>query len=134
MSRERRVSPRKVCMVPLRFRIIENTNRKIGVEAGAAEERRAVKSAVALGVLDGEAINLSERGIYFRARQALRVGDPLEMFLTLPRELTGRDSEQVRCSARVVHVDHGLDQRGLIGVGAAVERFETLIATRNWGN
>ena len=134
MSRERRVSPRKVCMVPLRFRIIENTNRKIGVEAGAAEERRAVKSAVALGVLDGEAINLSERGIYFRARQALRVGDPLEMFLTLPRELTGRDSEQVRCSSRVVHVDHGLDQRGLIGVGAAVERFETLIATRNWGN
>jgi len=134
MSRERRVSPRKDCAVPLRFRITSNGNRPTGSDVAAAGDKRAKKPAVAMGVLDGETVNLSERGIYFKSRQPLRVGDPLEIFLTLPRELTGRDSEQVRCSARVVHVDEGTDQRGRIGIGASVERFETLVATRNWGN
>jgi hypothetical protein len=56
------------------------------------------------------------------------------MYLTLPRELTGRSAEEVRCSARVVHVESRVDQLGMRGVGAAVERFEPLVAARNWGN
>lgn len=134
MSKERRISPRKDCAVPVRFRILANGNLQKVLRPPTSSERQTVRSSAAMGVLDGEAINLSERGIYFWSRQAVRVGDPLEMFLTLPRELTGRDSEQVRCSARVVHIDESADIRGRIGIGAAVERFETLLATRNWGN
>jgi hypothetical protein len=134
MSRERRISPRKDCAVPLHFRIASNGAKGVGTDVTATDEGRASKSTTSSGVLDGEAINLSERGIYFRSRQPVTVGDPLEMYLTLPRELTGRESEQVRCSARVVHVDQGTDQKGRIGVGASVERFESLVATRNWGN
>jgi hypothetical protein len=32
-------------------------------------------------------------------------GESLDMFFTLPRELTGRQPEQVRCSAPVAHID-----------------------------
>jgi hypothetical protein len=79
-------------------------------------------------------VNLSERGIYFRSRQRVNVGEPLEMYFTIPRELTGRSAEQVRCSARVVHVEPQADRQGLVGVGAAVERFEPMSSARDWGN
>jgi hypothetical protein len=85
------------------------------------------------GTIEGESVNLSERGIYFRSRQRVCVGEPLEMYFTIPRELTGRGAERVRCSARVVHVEPSADTQGLLGVGAAVERFESMPA-RDWGN
>ena len=67
------------------------------------------------------------------SRQKVSVGEPLEMYFTIPRELTGRSAEQVRCSARVVHVQSHADQ-GMVGVGAAVERFEPMSSARDWGN
>ena len=87
-----------------------------------------------VATLEGEALNISERGIYFTSREKLHVGEPLEMYFTLPRELTGRGPELVHCSARVVHVDEAADPRGARGIGATVERFEPVVVARNWAN
>jgi len=62
------------------------------------------------------------------------VGEPLEMYFTIPRELTGRTTEHVRCTARVVHVEPRADNQGMLGVGAVVERFEPMSAAHDWGN
>jgi hypothetical protein len=83
---------------------------------------------------EGETVNLSERGIYFRSEEKLGVGDPLEIIFTLPTELTGRSPEQVCCRARVVHVDGAEEADGLMGIGAAIERFERISKARNWDN
>jgi hypothetical protein len=94
-------------------------------------ESKALANAI---LMDGEALNLSERGVYFTSRERVQVGEPLEMFFTLPRELTGRGPEQVRCRARVVHVDDRADLQGARGIGATVERFEPVLPPRNWAN
>jgi hypothetical protein len=83
---------------------------------------------------EGEMVNLSERGIYFKTAQKMKIGQAMELYFTLPRELTGRSPEPVRCSARVVHVEQQSDERGWTGVGACVERFEPLQRFRNWDN
>ena len=127
-NKERRISPRKECIVPLRFRVTK-----------AADQLRQrstcrLSARTPFGTIEGESVNLSERGIYFRSRHRVSVGEPLEMYFTIPRELTGRSAEQVRCSARVVHVEPQADRQGLVGVGAAVERFEPMSSARDWGN
>jgi hypothetical protein len=48
--------------------------------------------------------------------------------------LTGRIPEDVRCTAKVVHVDNRLDPRGRTCVGATIERFERITPRRSWGN
>ena len=133
-GRERRTSPRKQCVVPLRFRVVTNgRNAEAEHSAGSygLRESKALADAI---LMDGEALNLSERGVYFTSRERLQVGEPLEMYFTLPRELTGRGPEQVRCSARVVHVDDRTDPRGARGIGATVDRFEPVLPPRNWAN
>jgi hypothetical protein len=128
-GRERRISPRKECVVPLRFRVLSNA----GVLAPVGASGRGGSDS-GLGVMEGEAVNLSERGIYFRSRERVSVGAPLEIYFRLPRELTGRSAEEVRCSARVVHVDSTESGDGLTGVGATVERFEPVAMIRDWHN
>lgn len=130
-SRERRISPRKVCVVPLRFRIISNRSSQL---LHSAADTEAARVSPYYGTFEGQSVNLSERGIYFRSREKMSVGQPLEMYLTIPRELTGRASERVRCSARVVHAEQSVDQQGMLGVGAAVDRFEPVSVARDWGN
>ena len=125
-NKERRIAPRKECTVPLRFRVTK------GADPFARETGASARTP--FGTIEGESVNLSERGIYFRSRQRVNVGEPLEMYFTIPRELTGRSAEQVRCSARVVHVEPQADRQGLVGVGAAVERFEPMSSARDWGN
>ncbi|HTW23583.1 MAG TPA: PilZ domain-containing protein [Candidatus Baltobacteraceae bacterium] len=135
-NRERRDSPRKECAVPLRFRILANGN---GNGSHSEEESQpaqtyAPKVSSYSPSFEGKALNLSERGLYFTAREKLSVGAPLEIYLTIPRELTGRGPEPVRCKARVVHVDEMYPQQGVKGVGAIVDRYETIAMSRNWGN
>jgi len=126
-NKERRIAPRKECTVPLRFRVAKSVD-------SLARETAGASARTPFGTIEGESVNLSERGIYFRSRQRVDVGEPLEMYFTRPRELTGRSAEQVRCSARVVHVEPQADRQGLVGVGAAVERFEPMSSARDWGN
>jgi len=54
----------------------------------------------------------------------------MELYFTLPRELTGRSPEPVRCCARAVHVEQKTDERRWTGIGAVVERFEPLVRFR----
>ncbi|HEX4004116.1 MAG TPA: PilZ domain-containing protein [Candidatus Acidoferrales bacterium] len=137
-NQERRDSPRKECAVPLRFRVLANGNGN-GNEA-QVEEAAQPPEAPAPNVssynpsFEGKALNLSERGLYFTAREKLSIGEPLEIYLTIPRELTGRGPEPVRCKARVVHVDEVYPQQGVKGVGAIVDQYETVAMSRNWGN
>ncbi len=104
------------------------------VDAADQFESLAAKKSNLLSAVAGETVNLSERGVYFRSRHAVSVGQPIEMYLTLPRELTGRSPEEVRCSALVVHVEDHADQQGFTGVGASIERFEPVNVGHNWAN
>jgi hypothetical protein len=145
-SDERRIAPRKTFSIPIRIssRGIESV---ATVAAGATAASRSVASVTSMSssahatgparVLDmqiGETVNLSERGIYFRSAQYVKIGQSVEVYLTLPRELTGRNPEAVRCCARVVHIEPDTDERGWRGVGASVERFESLQRFRSWDN
>lgn len=136
-GRERRISPRKDCMLPVRYRVLSNGNgrdKEIGASHDElARQSQAHQSQAHLATYEAEALNLSERGVYFTTREDLSVGAPLEMYFTLPRELTGRSPEQVRCSARVVHVEER-EERGILGIGATVERFESMAKSRRWSH
>jgi len=138
-SKERRISPRKACTIPVRFRAVANqyipVSMAVAAAGGLARESRAMRSQPrSQDTFEGETVNLSERGIRFKSPLQFCVGESVEIYLTLPRELTGRSREEVRCNARVVHVENEMDAQGLTGVGAEVERFEPLNYRRNWAN
>jgi hypothetical protein len=115
-ARERRTSPRKDCVVPLRFPVVRNRHKAQAEDTAAWHGLRKSKDPANAATLEGEALNISERGVYFTSREKLHVGEPLEMYFTLPREPTGRGSELAHCSARVVHVDEKTDRRALGGL------------------
>jgi PilZ domain len=131
-GRERRISPRKDCLLPVRYRVLSNGT-PLERYVDASYDERVRQSQAQHATYEAEALNLSERGVYFTTREDLRVGAPLEMYFTLPRELTGRSPEQVRCSARVVHVEER-EERGILGIGATVEKFEPVPKTRRWSH
>ena len=130
---ERRISPRKDCVIPVRFRIIKNGTKPNDASVRPTESSRGPLTHAHDGTLDGETVNLSERGIYFISAEKVKVGEELEIYFTLPLEVTGRRSEKVRCHARIVHAEP-LDQEGLMGAGAIVQRFEPVSGPRNWDN
>ncbi len=130
---ERRNSPRKLCALPLRLRMSANGHSERMEEVVAKQQARAIGGAAQLVECTGKALNLSERGVYFTCRENLQVGQPIELYFTLPTELTGRAPEDIRCSARVVHVDED-GQAALRGIGASVEQFEPVGAVRRWSN
>ncbi len=132
-GKERRNSPRKLCALPLRLRVSGNAHSERVEEVVAAQESLTIATAAQLVEFAGKALNLSERGVYFTCREDLRVGQPIELYFTLPTELTGRAPEDVRCNARVVHVDED-GQAALRGIGASVEQFEPVAAVRRWSN
>jgi len=148
-SNERRIASRKSFSIPIRIRAL--ASEAVSVTTGTTVSRNAItgsnattnpisgstgtaKPVPVVDMQDGETVNLSERGIYFKTAQKVTIGQAMELYFTLPRELTGRSPESVRCSARVVHVEQQSDERGWTGVGAFVERFEPLQRLRNWDN
>jgi PilZ domain-containing protein len=136
-AKERRIAPRKTCVVPLRFRVLSGVvgvgvaSDLPGSMAGTGSTPRWPSPGRA-GIQDGETANISERGIYFTSSMKLSVGEPLEMYFTMPSELTGRSAESVKCDARVVHVDSHAN--GSLGVGAVIEKLEPLEKVRSWAN
>jgi len=140
-SKERRISPRKSCSIPVRFRSSAGGNEFMPASLGAATLHGAgshvhgtEQRPNAQEIVVGETVNLSERGIRFKSPLKFSIGESIEMFFTLPRELTGRNPEEMRCSARVVHVESELDSQGMTRIGAAVESFEPMNIRRNWSN
>ena len=122
-GRERRNSPGKVCAVPLRFRV--NTNgRNAQADLAASYGMRDSKALAQAATLEGQALNISELGVYFTSREPLQVGEALDMFFTLPRELTGRLPEQVRCALtavmrRMIERPGTFDAKGWLTIGFA---------------
>ncbi len=137
---ERRVAPRKACTIPVRFRSFTSNEfapANVGVASSGGSAKAtgpATQRASTQETIIGETVNISERGIGFKSPLKFSVGESVEVFLTLPRELTGRRPEEVRCDARVVHVETQPDAVGMTGVGAAVERFEPLNNGHAWAN
>lgn len=86
------------------------------------------------GMAEGCAENLSERGVYFISRERVTVGEEIELYLTLPPELTGRAAESVRCNARVVFAQPLERDPGWTGAGASVRFFEAIARARDWAN
>jgi hypothetical protein len=110
---ERRTAARLNLTIPLRFRPITNP---------VTPEQSA------------ETVNLSQRGVCFSTVFPLSVGTPLELFLKMPRELTGKAATEVRCTARVVHIQPDVSVDGKTGVGVQIERYEALKSGESWAD
>ncbi len=121
MPTERRIAPREVYRLPVRFRVRRD------VFAPAPQRTRAhgvgADATLASDVLDGETANISHLGIYFKSSGQVAFGEELEISFRLPGELTGRSPLDVRCNARVDHVNASIDGKGTLGIGAAIGRF-----------
>lgn len=138
-KKERRITPRKACTIPIRFRTIASELTPVAVGAVSSrvsgrEFRVSRPQPGNLQTIEGETVNLSERGIRFKSAIKFCIGDSVEIYFTLPRELTGRSPEEVRCDARVVHIENDSDADGMMVAGAVVERFEPLHRAQNWSN
>jgi c-di-GMP-binding flagellar brake protein YcgR len=77
-----------------------------------------------------ESVNISQHGLLFSTSYPLRVGEKVEIFLRMPRELS-QNLVQVRWKARVVHVRNDA-LPGKTAVGVSVERHEPLVARETW--
>ena len=79
-----------------------------------------------------EALNISRGGFFFASSAPLQVGMPLEATLRMPAEVTGNSAQEMRCTARVVHVRNEPYGDGRIGFGAEIEKFQTVAAAERW--
>jgi hypothetical protein len=77
-----------------------------------------------------ETVNMSPRGLCVATDFLLKVGMQVELFLRIPREVSGCETTDVRCVARVVRVDPGFG--GKLGVGMRIERYEPLRVRDRW--
>ncbi len=133
---DRRVVPRKPYSMPMRFVVLTEEFAYAGrsvPHAAVAERPASPGTAKPMQPHDGVTVDLSERGMEFKSKQTVGLGQSIEIYFTLPTELTGRIPEDVRCTARVVHVDHH-EEHGFTSVGANIERFERITSARVWGN
>jgi hypothetical protein len=100
-SRERRSDTHVHIRVPFRFRALNSPD---ALEQNAESE------------------NISQRRILFETALSLKVGTPLEVPLKMPREMAGKYSSDVRCVARVVHIQPNAFLGGKAGIGVHIER------------
>jgi hypothetical protein len=133
-NQERRRSPRKECLVPLRFRILENGDAQTDTAVRLTQSGDVPSTHGHFGIAEGQAENVSERGIYFVSREKVSAGEEVELFFTLPTDLTGRPAESVRCNARVVYAQTLERNPPLTGAGLSVRYFEASRRPRNWSN
>ena len=111
---ERRQIARISLRTPLRFRAL-------GVAADKTEHFT-------------EALNISRGGFFFASSAPLQVGMPLEATVRMPAEVTGSTAQEMRCTARVVHVRNEPYGDGRIGFGAEIEKFEAIPLHERWAN
>jgi c-di-GMP-binding flagellar brake protein YcgR len=81
-----------------------------------------------------EALNISRGGFFFASSAPLQVGMPLEATIRMPAEVTGSSAQEMRCTARVVHVRNEPYGDGRIGFGAEIEKFEAIPQQERWAN
>jgi hypothetical protein len=71
--------------------------------------------------------DVSFRGLYFLSDEDYQVGSPIELILTLPKEITMAGDVHIRCFARVVRVEQRPESQG---IAARIERYEFLPAAQ----
>lgn len=71
-----------------------------------------------------ESQDVSSRGVFFSLPKAVKKGAPVEILLTLPHEITLAGPVRVRCLGRIQRTE--TREGGVVGVGAAIERYEFL--------
>jgi c-di-GMP-binding flagellar brake protein YcgR len=108
-SNNRRAETRIDVRMPIRFRPI--------TDPPSAEQ-------------SAESVNISQHGMCFSANCALRVGEEVEIYLRMPRELS-QNPVQVRWNARVVHVEPN-GSLGKAGVGVRVETHSPIVEREGW--
>lgn len=80
-----------------------------------------------------EALNVSRGGFFFASSAPLQVGMPIEATIRMPAEVTGNGSPQeMRCTARVVHVRNEPYGDGRIGFGVEIEKYQTAAVQERW--
>jgi hypothetical protein len=79
-----------------------------------------------------EALNISRGGFYFASSAPLQVGMPIEVTVRIPGELIGGQTEEMQCTARVVHVKNEAYADGRIGFGAEIVSFGS--APERWSS
>jgi hypothetical protein len=109
---ERRQLTRHTLRTPLRFR-------STGVAADKSDHFT-------------ESLNISRGGFYFASSAPLQVGMPIEVTIRIPGEVTGTQTEEMHCTARVVHVKNEAYADGRIGFGAEIVKFSSPPPPERW--
>jgi Tfp pilus assembly protein PilZ len=71
-----------------------------------------------------ESINLSEGGIFFVTDAVFQRGEEIEVFLRMPKEVTGEPATNWRCTGQVVRVEPVDSPMGKLGVGVRFDCYE----------
>jgi hypothetical protein len=71
-----------------------------------------------------ESLNLSEYGVYFATDSLLHEGQTVEIFLRMPQEVSGEESDEWRCTGRVVRVEQIESAFGQLGISVRFDCFE----------
>jgi hypothetical protein len=81
----------------------------------------------ALDSQQGKTRDISTRGLYFVVDQNMESGSPLDITLTLPREITHGSEVFVRAHGKVVRVERRMeDGSARMGVAAVIERYDII--------
>jgi len=101
-SADRRISRRHSFKMPLRLRIWKSP----------APERQE------------ESVNLSQHGVYFATDMPFREGETVEVFFSMPEEITDEPTTEWRCTGHVVRVDRAAASSGKLGIGVRFDCYE----------
>jgi hypothetical protein len=71
-----------------------------------------------------ESINVSECGVYFQTDTPPHEGAMIQVRLEMPKEITGRPTDEWRCAGKVVRIDPGRSPQGLLGVSVRFDYYE----------
>ena len=112
-GRDRRRETRVDVRVPLRFRPVANLN---------VPEQKA------------ESENVSPLGVYFTTDFPLTVGAVLVLWMTMPAQVTEGDARDVRCLARVMHVEPTGRLVRKVGVGLRIDEMAAAVRVERWAS
>ena len=78
-----------------------------------------------------ETLDVSSRGLYFTADGGFAPGSAVEVFLTLPPEITLVGPVRVRCQGRVVRVESPQNPHRRVRVAAVIDHYEFVRSEEN---
>jgi hypothetical protein len=85
---------------------------------------RVVSSDCSGGTFEGRCENFSDTGIFFTAVRRMGAGDPIQMFFTIPGEVTGTHLKPVPCRGGIIPVRQKTQGNGRHGFAAHSDRWE----------